>query len=456
MGLILWDALIPAAFISLAAQLSGAFGSEINGGPATSTDLLALVLAGAAPLALAMAGAYNTRRRRAGGRLEFARRLLVVSVVLSWVAIILSAEAGWPIDFAQMVALAALLPIGWMIGRAACDRHPAAQADRVLLVGSGAVAKQIAALGSRHRQRRMEVVGRVDEAGRRDEGEAVPFLGDLADIPALVDRHEIDRVIVTSTGDNDRLLLDRLRFCVGEGIQVDVVPRFHDLMGPNPRAHALGRFTLIEVPGRGLTISQRLTKRAFDIVGASLLLLLTSPLAAACAAAILVLDGRPILFRQWRAGRDGGRFRMLKFRTMRPGSEPVTLEARQTESGPRAMIDGHKARSSASVTPVGRILRSTSMDELPQLWNVVRGDMSLVGPRPLPPYESEHLRGWQWARHELRPGLTGLWQVCGRSEIDWDERMHLDYAYVSHWSLGSDIRILLQTIPAVLRRQGAV
>jgi exopolysaccharide biosynthesis polyprenyl glycosylphosphotransferase len=453
-GLVLWDALVPAALLSITALFSGAFGTEINGGPATSTDLIAVLLAIAAPLCLGAAGAYNARRRRAGGRLEFACRLLVISVVLSWGAIIVSAGLGWPVDFEQMFTLALLVPVGWMVGRAACDRHPSARGDRVLLVGSGHAADAITAATSRQRQRHLEVVGRADGADHESD-DGIPTLGGLHDVPHLLRRHEIDRVIVAFTPERDVELLEDLRRCVAEGVQVDVVPRFFDLMGPNPRAHALGRMALVEVPGRGLSVGQRLAKRTFDLLGAAALTVLLAPLLIVGALSVLLIDGRPVFFRQLRAGRNGTSFRMLKFRTMRPGSELASLGTVGDERA-GALIDGHKMRSNASVTRVGRVLRTTSMDELPQLWNVLRGDMSLVGPRPLPPYESEHLHGWQWARHELRPGLTGLWQVSGRSEIDWDERMHLDYAYVSHWSFGSDIRILLQTLPAVLRREGAV
>jgi exopolysaccharide biosynthesis polyprenyl glycosylphosphotransferase len=465
--LIVWDALVAAASLTVAAQVSGwAGGTEINGGPAHSTDALALLMALAAPVGLAAAGAYHMRRRRGSSRLMFAGRLLLVGVVLSWVAIIVSAAAKWPVDFSQMLVLALLMPTGWLVGRAFCDRHPAVAVDRVLLVGSGSVANRVTGLTRRHRERRMQIVGRVDEDARQPV-DGVPVLGQLSEIGHVIARHEIDRVIVTFTAEPDALLLNRLRECVGEGVQVDIVPRFYDLVGPNPRAHSLGGLALMEVPGRGLTISQRAAKRALDIVGAGVILLLLAPVLLVIATLIAVVDGRPVFFRQTRVGRYGREFSIVKYRTMRTDADAqgvARLAALADEGGQTLQETLHipdvvhelKNAGEARVTPLGDFLRRTSLDELPQLLNVVRGDMSLVGPRPLRPFEVAFLAPWQRARQELRPGLTGLWQVMGRSAVEWDERMQLDYSYVSHWSLASDLRILVRTLPAVLRKDGAV
>jgi lipopolysaccharide/colanic/teichoic acid biosynthesis glycosyltransferase len=276
-----------------------------------------------------------------------------------------------------------------------------------------------------------------------------------------------DRVIVAFAPGRDSQLVSVLRTCVAEGIQVDVVPRFFDLVGPAPRAHALGGLALVEVPGRGLDAGQRLAKRAMDIVGASLLLLILSPVVLAVALAIAALDGPPVLFRQVRIGRGGRAFSIVKFRTMRggPDEDGVDFLASQIDEGlgepppvglATTVVGEIKAAGEARTTRLAAALRRTSLDELPQLLNVLRGDMSLVGPRPLRPFEVGMLTPWQLARQELRPGLTGLWQVLGRSDIAWDERIQLDYTYVSHWSFASDLQILARTIPAVLRKEGAV
>jgi exopolysaccharide biosynthesis polyprenyl glycosylphosphotransferase len=465
-GLILWDALVPAALLSFVALFSGSFGGQINGGPAHSTDLLALLLAVTAPIGLGLAGGYNHRGRRSSSRLLFALRLLLVGVCLSWVAIIVSAAADWPVNFSQMLAVAVLMPVGWLLGRAACDRHPAIAADRTLLVGSGFVADRVARLTARHPERRMVVVGGVSEADAPESGDGVPRLGSLDDLPDVLDRHRIDRVVVGFTHEPDAVMLDRLRACVAQGVEVDIVPRFFDLVGPTPRTQQLGGMALLEVPGLGLNLSQRAVKRATDIVGAGIALLLFAPIMGLVAAGVALSTGRPILFRQTRVGQYGEAFSILKFRTMRNDADDDGVarlaadadlgDADLGDAGVASVVRALKAASSSRVTRFGAVLRRTSLDELPQLWNVLRGDMSLVGPRPLRPFEAAGLADWQLARQELRPGLTGLWQVLGRSTIEWDERMQLDYTYVSHWSLVSDVRILARTLPAVLSKDGAL
>lgn len=197
--LVMWDALVPAALLVVAGRFEGVFGPPLNGGAADITDSLVLVLAIISPIGLAMAGAYHHRRRRGGSRLLFALRLGVVGMVISWIALISSAIMGWPIDFAQMLALSALLPVGWLLGRWACDRHPATGAERILLVGSGTVARRVLDLTLRHRERRLDVVGRIEvdpAAAVSADAPGPPVLGGLSRLPEIVGTHAIDRVIV--------------------------------------------------------------------------------------------------------------------------------------------------------------------------------------------------------------------------------------------------------------------
>ena len=176
-------------------------------------------------------------------------------------------------------------------------------------------------------------------------------------------------------------------------------------------------------------------KRVFDIGAGGLGLIVTAPVQGAVAAVVLATHGRPVLFRQERPGKDGEIFELMKFRTMLlPDANHVTDEER--------------------LTPVGKFLRSTSLDELPSLWNVFKGDMSLVGPRPLMVSYLDHYSPEQARRHEVRPGVTGLAQVRGRNAISWEERFQLDVEYVNHRSMALDLKILLQTIGTVLRREG--
>ncbi|WP_325048827.1 sugar transferase [Micromonospora craterilacus] len=176
-------------------------------------------------------------------------------------------------------------------------------------------------------------------------------------------------------------------------------------------------------------------KRVFDVLLATVLLLLTAPLMAAVAVAVAVGLGRPVLFRQCRIGRADRPFELVKFRTMREPRGTLTSDADR-------------------ITPLGRWLRATSLDELPTLWNVVRGDMSLVGPRPLLPEYLGRYSPTQARRHEVRPGVTGLAQVRGRNSLDWDDKLALDVEYVRHRSLRLDLSILAATVRTVLRREG--
>jgi lipopolysaccharide/colanic/teichoic acid biosynthesis glycosyltransferase len=200
------------------------------------------------------------------------------------------------------------------------------------------------------------------------------------------------------------------------------------------------------------TRSGRLAKRLFDLVGAAVALVVLAPLLAGTAVLIAVVDGRPVLFTQRRAGYHGGPFRVLKFRTMRrdADSQRDSLRTRNQIAGGASF----KLERDPRVTRLGRVLRKTSLDELPQLWNVMRGEMSLVGPRPHPFDDVAGYAGWHHRRLEMPPGMTGLWQISARSSRDFDEWVRLDLDYIEHWSIGLDLQILLRTLPAVLRAEG--
>jgi len=194
-------------------------------------------------------------------------------------------------------------------------------------------------------------------------------------------------------------------------------------------------------------------KRLLDVVGASLILLVISPLLLVVALLVKLTSRGPAVFRQERAGMNGRVFTLYKFRTMVQGAEMdrAKLESKNEMDGPV-----FKIKEDPRITGVGKFLRKTSIDELPQLWNVVKGDMSLVGPRPLPTYEVEKFEPWQRRRMSMRPGITCLWQVSGRNKVTtFVEWMRLDLEYVDRWSLGLDLKILLRTIPAVLGGRGA-
>jgi exopolysaccharide biosynthesis polyprenyl glycosylphosphotransferase len=328
----------------------------------------------------------------------------------------------------------------------------------VLVLGSGEVARQVVDLVGRHPERGFEVVGSVDDEGAWIEGIDPPLLGRLEDLPDVVASNDIDRVVVAFSTNSDDRLLTALRTCDSAGVDIDVVPRLFDLVGPVPTVEALGGMGLLTVRGRRAGPVARVAKRTLDIVVSATALVLLSPVMLAVAVAIRLQDGKPSFFRQTRIGQWGRTFEIVKFRTMVQGADEMQA-SELIAAGPSAISDVArtlKHGSDAWITPVGQFLRRTSLDELPQLWNVLKGDMSLVGPRPLRRYEVDALVDWQLTRQEVRPGITGLWQILGRSEIAWNERMQLDYSYVRHWTFQRDLAIIARTAGVVLSRRGAV
>jgi exopolysaccharide biosynthesis polyprenyl glycosylphosphotransferase len=278
----------------------------------------------------------------------------------------------------------------------------------------------------------------------------VGTLGDLADI--LQGDQVIDEVFFAL--DPGRLddLAEALEACESLGVDARVLVDLHQPAHARPFVEELFGLPFY---GFSPTLTRQgalAAKRVLDVVVALGLCLATGPLALLIALLVKATSRGPVLFVQERAGFHGRRFRMYKFRTMVVGAE-----GRQAELAHLNQMSGpvFKALDDPRVTPVGRWLRRTSLDELPQLCNVLRGDMSLVGPRPLPVSEARAIRGAQRRRLAMRPGMTGLWQVSGRSTVDFAEWMRLDLEYVDHWSIGLDLRILLRTIPAVLRGAGA-
>ncbi len=197
--------------------------------------------------------------------------------------------------------------------------------------------------------------------------------------------------------------------------------------------------------------SGRALKRAIDVLGACIALVILSPMLILLAVAVRVDSRGPALFHQVRVGRDGNTFVLLKFRTMVANAERLRAELVAHSAHPAWLALDHDPR----ITRLGRFLRRTSLDELPQLWNVARGEMSLVGPRPLIPLEHEQVPSWGRAREAARPGMTGLWQVMGRTALPFEDMLVLDTLYVERWSLRADIDILLRTMPAVLTQRGA-
>jgi exopolysaccharide biosynthesis polyprenyl glycosylphosphotransferase len=279
-------------------------------------------------------------------------------------------------------------------------------------------------------------------------------VGRLEHLPRLVRLHHVDRVLVGYTHAADSELVRILRR-VEPGVSIQVVPRLFEIV--QARGFELGRLSMLEAGGTVPSPSEQAVKRALDVLVATAILLVSLPLLCAVAAAVKFESHGPLIYRSERVGRFGRRFAMLKFRSMTTDAEAASHEIIRDLPIHEAVKTLKVQSAQRHVTRVGRFIRRTSLDELPQLWNVLRGDMGLVGPRPMPPYEAEGLEPWEASvRHAIRPGITGLWQVSGRSSLSWRQRIQLDCSYARHWSVTTDIRILFRTFAVVVLHRDAL
>jgi len=295
------------------------------------------------------------------------------------------------------------------------------------------------------------VVGRVapeDEAGP-DHGDR---LGDLHQLRQIVEMHRIHRLIVAPHGiDSDRLL-DTIRMAKSLGVQVSVLPRLLEVIGSSVEFDHVDGMSIMGIRRFGLTRSSSAVKRAMDAVGAALLVVVLFPLLLAIGLAVKLTSPGPVLFRQTRIGQDGEPFTMYKFRSMAADAEARKQELLAHNEAPDGLF---KIQQDPRITRFGGLLRRGSLDELPQLFNVLLGHMSLVGPRPLVPDEDRRIEGTHRRRMHLKPGMTGHWQILGSSRIPMAEMVNIDYLYVANWSLWGDLKILMRTIPYMLSRRGA-
>ena len=324
------------------------------------------------------------------------------------------------------------------------------QERRALIVGSGANALLVARKLSRHPEHGLRVIGSCGDAAVAD----VRRLGEAVDLPEIVAGHSIDWVILAEPSSNPGDDLIELLDSIGRDVKVSVIPQFADVFTSNAILDDVEGMPIVNLPRAQLSRSARAVKRTFDLALGSVIALMLLPLFAVCAVAIKLDSRGPVLFRQARRGRGGSVFSIVKFRTMSDGAEAqrMSLATANELEGPL-----FKIRDDPRVTRVGRFLRKTSIDELPQIWNVLVGQMSLVGPRPFVLHEADELHAASAGRRRLdvTPGMTGLWQVLGRNDIPYDEMLKLDYLYVTGWSAWWDFRILCKTVPAVLGGRGA-
>jgi exopolysaccharide biosynthesis polyprenyl glycosylphosphotransferase len=328
--------------------------------------------------------------------------------------------------------------------------------QNTIIVGAGDVGQTIARKLLKHPEYGINLVGFVDSQPKeRMPGlDYLTLLGEPDDLTELVSLLDVERVIVAFSNDGHDALLDLIRKLNEFDVQVDIVPRFFEVLTPGVDLHSIEGLLMCGLPPTNLARSSRLIKRALDLVGSFVGLLLLLPAFAAIALWIKIDSPGPVFFRQVRKGERDHLFRIWKFRTMVADadarkSEVAHLNKHLAPGGDPRMF---KIDDDPRATTVGAFLRKWSLDELPQLINVLKGEMSLVGPRPLILDEAQYVDNWGTRRVDLKPGITGLWQVLGRDGIGFDEMIKLDYLYATTWSVATDLRLIARTVPKMLPR----
>jgi exopolysaccharide biosynthesis polyprenyl glycosylphosphotransferase len=321
---------------------------------------------------------------------------------------------------------------------------------RAVLVGRGKHVGDVAHALRDVPHSQIEVVGFLSPNPLPENG--VRPLGTLEDLERVLEREHVDELIIADPDFPQDDAVELVDQCHRRGIRVRLAPSTMEILIHRAEfvpGQSVPLFELSSPVFEGVDFA---LKRTFDIVGSTLLLVLLSPLLLAITFAVRVSSRGPVLYHSMRRGIAQRPFACLKFRTMHTDAEEQQVELEELNEASGALF---KIRDDPRLTAVGRMLRRFSLDELPQLVNVLRGEMSLVGPRPLPERDFDMLEEWHRKRYLVLPGITGLWQVSGRSELDFDDLVHLDFIYLERWSLALDLTILLKTIPAVFSRRGA-
>jgi exopolysaccharide biosynthesis polyprenyl glycosylphosphotransferase len=321
---------------------------------------------------------------------------------------------------------------------------------RAVLVGRGRHIVDVAHALADVPHSQIEVVGFLSPNHLPENG--LRALGALEDLERVLDCERVDELIIADPDFPQDDAVELVDQCHRRGIRVRLAPSTMEILIHRAEfipGQSVPLFELAPPVFEGIDFA---LKRTFDIVGSTVLLALLSPLLLAIACAVRLTSRGPVVFQSMRRGIGQRPFACLKFRTMHTDAEERQADLEELNEASGALF---KIRDDPRLTTIGRMLRRFSLDELPQLVNVLRGDMSLVGPRPLPERDYDMLEDWHRKRYLVLPGITGLWQVSGRSELDFDDLVHLDFIYLERWSLALDLTILLKTIPAVLSRRGA-
>jgi exopolysaccharide biosynthesis polyprenyl glycosylphosphotransferase len=352
-------------------------------------------------------------------------------------------------------------------GRAFCRRR-IQYLQNTAIVGAGDVGQMIARKFLQHPEYGINVVGFVDAQPREQapDLEHLALLGSPGDLPELVELLDVERVVIAFSNESHTDTLALIHDLKGLGVQIDIMPRFFESVGPNVGLHMIEGLPLVGLPPKQLSRSSALLKRAVDVCIGGLTLALVGPVLLLLAALVRLDSPGPALYRHVRVGRKGSRIEVLKFRTMRieacrgdryggDSAEEMFHGLMSDPDRAREFGDTYKFRDDPRVTRVGRVLRRLSLDELPQLLNVVRGELSLVGPRAITRDELPRYGDRADDLLTMRPGVTGYWQINGRSALSYDDRVRLDLAYINGWTLKLDFEILGKTLRALASQRGA-
>lgn len=408
-------------------------------------------------LFLALDGLYQ--RRRAGSWFDELYRIVngTTTVVVIFIAVTFIIQ---PLVYSRLLLIEGglitivFLSLSRLLRRALAARlrKRGVGVDRVLIVGAGEIGRAVMRNLVARPELGYQVVGFVDDDLSKGDLGRFRALGALDSVGPVLKSERVDEVIITLPWMYHRTIMGMVRSCEALGVRARVVPDLFQLSLSRVDFDDMGGIPLMALKETAIPRAGRLLKRTLDIGLSAIALLLTAPLVLLIALAIRLDSPGPAVFTQRRVGEAGRPFAMYKFRSMHLGAEEQQDRIRDLNQATGPLF---KIRADPRLTRVGRLLRRSSLDELPQFINVLRGEMSIVGPRPGLPPEVAQYEVWQRQRLEVPPGITGLWQVSGRSDLSFDEMCLLDVYYIENWSLGLDLSIMLRTIPRMLFADGA-
>ncbi len=411
---------------------------------------------------LQMAGQYDvTRKARELDNLpKLVNAVCLFIVCLLIVSFLLAAPEvarGYTLIFGGVCIVALLFGRMVMSISTRLLRIPEVVVRNTLIVGAGDVGKAVALKLKRHPNLGLRPVGFVDSEPLYTEFAEpaiadLKVLGDTSQFAQLLEQYNVEKVIVAFSSDSHEELLNLTCLCNAHHVECGVVPRLFEIVTNENQVDEIGGIPLLNLGELRLRGTDHAIKASEDFLLGLMMLVLSLPLFAAIAIAIKLDTRGPVFFKQQRLGKNGKPFQLYKFRSMVNGAEELQEDIIQLNEAEGPLF---KIREDPRITRTGRFIRRFSLDELPQVLNVLRGDMSLVGPRPPIPSEVDCYREWQRQRLGVKPGITGLWQVNGRSDLPYDEMVKFDLYYIERWSLWMDIKIIIRTVAAVLGGHGA-